>query len=122
MIGPAQRRIAAALGLIALLTACGPDEIPTAGGAAGMRRLTEDQYRNSIADIFGSDILIAGRFDPVVRPEHGLLAAGTSEIADKLRSMQFVPFTSTPEQFADIVRNDLTRWTNLVREAKLKAE
>ncbi len=47
---------------------------------------------------------------------------GTSEIAEKLRSMQFVPFTSTPEQFADIVRNDLTRWTNLVREAKLKAE
>ena len=47
---------------------------------------------------------------------------GTNEIADKLRSMQFVPFTSTPEQFADIVRNDLARWSHLVREARLKAE
>ncbi len=81
MIGPAHRRTAAALVLFTLMTACGPDEIPTGGGAAGMRRLTEDQYRNSIADVFGSDILIAGRFDPVMRPEHGLLAAGTSEIA-----------------------------------------
>jgi hypothetical protein len=43
-----------------------------------MRRLTEDQYRQSIADIFGADIKVAGRFEPEVRD--GLLAVGTSEV------------------------------------------
>ena len=67
--------------VLTALSACDPAEVPTSGGPAGMRRLTEDQYRNSITDIFGPDILVAGRFDPIVRPEHGLLAAGTSEIS-----------------------------------------
>ena len=44
-----------------------------------MRRLTEAQYRNIIADIFGTDIKVGGRFDPIVRPDQGLLAAGSSE-------------------------------------------
>lgn len=42
----------------------------------GMRRLTESQYRNAIADIFGRDIRIAGRFEPIVRPAHELIASG----------------------------------------------
>ncbi|WP_231635851.1 DUF1587 domain-containing protein [Novosphingobium sp. ST904] len=42
----------------------------------GMRRLTEAQYRNTIADIFGSDIRVAGRFEPIVRPAHQLIASG----------------------------------------------
>lgn len=42
----------------------------------GMRRLTEAQYRNTIADIFGSDIRVAGRFEPIVRPAHELIASG----------------------------------------------
>ena len=45
----------------------------------GLRRLTEEQYRNAIADIFGDDIKVGGRFDPIVRPDHGLIAAGASE-------------------------------------------
>lgn len=43
-----------------------------------MRRLTEAQYRNSIADIFGPDIIVAGRFEPIVRPVHELIATGAS--------------------------------------------
>lgn len=42
----------------------------------GMRRLTETQYRNSIADIFGPGIRVAGRFEPIVRPAHELIASG----------------------------------------------
>lgn len=42
----------------------------------GMRRLTEAQYRNSIADIFGTDIRVSGRFEPIVRPAHELIASG----------------------------------------------
>lgn len=47
----------------------------------GMRRLTEAQYRNSIADIFGSDIRVAGRFEPIVRPAHQLIASGARSAA-----------------------------------------
>lgn len=45
----------------------------------GMRRLTEAQYRNTIADIFGPDIRVAGRFEPIVRPAHELIASGASD-------------------------------------------
>ncbi|TCM36058.1 DUF1588 domain-containing protein [Novosphingobium sp. ST904] len=47
----------------------------------GMRRLTEAQYRNTIADIFGSDIRVAGRFEPIVRPAHQLIASGARSAA-----------------------------------------
>ena len=60
---------------VVLLTACGRSEPPAAGGPVTVRRLTEAQYRNIIADLFGSQIVVAGRFDPIVRTE-GLLAVG----------------------------------------------
>lgn len=41
-----------------------------------MRRLTETQYRNAIADLFGPSIEIKGRFERIVRPELGLIATG----------------------------------------------
>jgi hypothetical protein len=44
-----------------------------------MRRLSESQYRNTIADIFGPDIRVAGRFEPVVRPVHELIASGARD-------------------------------------------
>lgn len=47
----------------------------------GLRRLTEAQYRNSIADIFGPEISVAGRFEPIVRPAHELIASGAREAA-----------------------------------------
>ena len=40
-----------------------------------MRRLTDRQYHNAVADLFGSDIEIGGRTDPLVRTD-GLLAVG----------------------------------------------
>src|SRR4051812_2836120 len=47
---------------------------------AGLRRLTESQYRNSIADIFGPGILVQGRFEPDQRVG-GLLAAGSTTLS-----------------------------------------
>jgi len=44
------------------------------------RRITESQYRNAIADIFGRDIKLNGRFEPGKR-EGGLLAIGNSELS-----------------------------------------
>jgi hypothetical protein len=68
------RLTVAALALLAL-SACGEPEPVSDGGPVVMRRLTEAQYRNIIADVFGSHIIVAGRFDPLVRTE-GLLAVG----------------------------------------------
>jgi hypothetical protein len=47
------------------------------GGPAVMRRLTESQYRATIADVFAPDVAIAGRFERGLR-EHGLIAVGSS--------------------------------------------
>jgi hypothetical protein len=44
---------------------------------AGMRRLTEGEYRNSIRDIFGPTITVQGRFEPE-RRIGGLLASSTT--------------------------------------------
>ncbi len=50
-------------------------ELP--GGPLVMRRLTEDQYRNTIKDVFG-DLAIGGRFEPDTRDEM-LIAVGASK-------------------------------------------
>ena len=39
----------------------------TAGGPPVLRRLTQAQYKHVIADVFGPDIKIGGRFDPDIR-------------------------------------------------------
>jgi len=57
------------------LTGCGPSEPDVEGTQPDIRRLTEDQYRNIIADVFGSAITVGGRFDEPVRKE-GLLTVG----------------------------------------------
>ncbi|NND66585.1 MAG: DUF1592 domain-containing protein, partial [Halioglobus sp.] len=48
------------------------------GGPAMLRRLTEAQYRATIADIFGPDVPVTARFERALRAE-GLIAVGTSE-------------------------------------------
>jgi hypothetical protein len=45
-----------------------------------LRRLTEQEYRNSIADIFGSNIVVEGAFEPGTRVG-GLLATSTSVLS-----------------------------------------
>jgi hypothetical protein len=59
------------------LTACGESEPETSGAPPNMRRLTVEQYRNVIHDVFGEHIEIASRFDPLVRTD-GLFAVGAS--------------------------------------------
>ena len=49
-------------------------------GPLAMRRLTEAQYRASIADVLGADLAIAGRFEPDNRRD-GLLAVGASFVS-----------------------------------------
>ena len=46
-------------------------------GPIAMRRITADQYRQTIADVFAPDIKVVGRFEPDPRRD-GLLAVGAS--------------------------------------------
>ena len=90
------RTAGAAFGLLLGLAACGPADGPaSSGGPVTMRRLTQDQYRQTIADIFGTDIKVAGRFEPDARKD-GLLALGTSSVT--ITSAGF-------EQYDGIARN-----------------
>jgi hypothetical protein len=81
-------RLKLSCGLAALafsvMAGCGQkvasDEPVTGGGAPEMRRLTESQYRNIIADVFGDDIVVGGRFDPTIRT-NGLIAIGASAVS-----------------------------------------
>src|SRR5580704_1355037 len=58
------------------LMSCDDREPHPAASAPTMRRLTEAQYRNVIADVFGEDIQVSGRFDSPARVD-GLLENGT---------------------------------------------
>ena len=76
------RRAFAACGAIALLSlaGCGDPAPKSSGGPPTVRRITQEQYTAIIADIFGPDIKVQGRFDPDVR-ESGLLAIGTAHVS-----------------------------------------
>jgi len=63
--------------LIFVLSGCAENEPPTDGSQTQFRRLTENQYRNTIKDVFGRNIIISGRFDPLERID-GLLSIGAS--------------------------------------------
>ena len=74
------RVVAMTLAMVPALSGCGNDEPKTEGGPAIVRLLTETQYRQIIADLFGSDIAVAGRFNPLNRT-NGLLTLGASKAA-----------------------------------------
>lgn len=50
----------------------------TIGGPVAMRRLNAEQYRGAVAEVFGEDIEIDGRFEPDSR-RAGLLAVGSAQ-------------------------------------------
>ena len=70
-------RGSAAVAMLALLTTCAPVEPEAKGVTASLRRLSNDQYRNIVADVFGPHITVAGQADALQRSE-SLLAVGAS--------------------------------------------
>lgn len=66
--------------LIAVLLGCEAADPTVTGGPLAMRRLTAEQYRNAIEDAFGSQVEVAGRFEPDNRRE-GLNALGAAMVA-----------------------------------------
>ena len=68
----------------ALALACSgalADQEPaTTGGDALVRRLTPEQYRQIVLNVFGPGLKIGGRFEPDIR-ENGLMAVGSSHVS-----------------------------------------
>jgi hypothetical protein len=87
---PSTRRIAIATLGGACLTLAASLAVTLTGAKAGdsltqtapsqIRRLTEPQYRTAIADAFGPDIKVIGRFEPDLRID-GLQAVGASAVS-----------------------------------------
>lgn len=73
------RLLAASSLLLLTLGACAPE--PDAGGGPAMtRRLTDAQYRQALADVFGADLKLVGKVEPDVRSD-GLVAIGTAAVS-----------------------------------------
>jgi hypothetical protein len=73
--------VAIAGGAYAVVTKFGgPAAPPYVPGDAVARRLTPDQYRTIIADVFGPEIQLGARFEPEVRID-GLLAIGAGKVS-----------------------------------------
>ena len=66
--------------LTAALLAAVPADAADTRIKVAVRRITETQYRHTIADVFGPEIKINARFEPEKR-EQGLLAVGNAELS-----------------------------------------
>lgn len=62
------------VGVLAAPAAPAAPDIAPAPGSAAVQRLTADQYRNIISDVFGADIDLGGKLEPEVR------AAGLAQV------------------------------------------
>jgi hypothetical protein len=51
-----------------------------AAGQVAMRRLTQDQYKQIVMDVFGPTVTLGGRFEPDMR-DSGLLAVGAAQVS-----------------------------------------
>lgn len=83
MTSPVRSRaftVAAALAVSLFAPGAAPNPEPiSSGGPLAMRRLSPDQYRASIGDIFGEDIVVNGQFESELRIE-GLAAIGATRV------------------------------------------
>src|ERR1044072_7852946 len=85
------------LSLTVLSALVGMAEAATSSQVVSMRRLTQAEYRNSIADIFGKEIEVRGSFEPTIRVG-GLQAASTSVLS--VTPVGFESFTNMADSIA----------------------
>ena len=99
--------LAAVVALIVIVHGRSESHEPASpGGELAARRLTQEQYKNIIADIFGADIKVGGRFEPDIR-KSGLLAVGASEVT--VTSAGFEQYDSMARTIASQVVDDRHR-------------
>jgi len=68
----------AAFGFVGLAGGAKADGTPA--GQVAMRRLTQEQYKQIVNDIFGPTVTLGGRFEPDMR-DAGLLAVGAAQVS-----------------------------------------
>ena len=90
------------------LCACEPAEPQSEAPLPDIRRLTEEQYRNIIADVFGAGITVSGRFDPLIRTD-GLLA--TSAWSSSVTSAGLIQYEEMARSIATQVTDESNRQT-----------
>ena len=71
-----------------------------------LRRLTEPEYRNSIADIFGKDVVVQGMFEPGIRMG-GMVAASSTVLS--LTPVGFGSFSKMADSIAVQVTGEKMR-------------
>jgi hypothetical protein len=109
--GPGLKRSLGGLLALALIgggvTACGNGEQglqarepAPVGGPSLLRRLTESQYRATVADIFSPEIPVLARFERGLR-SHGLIAVGTSEAG--MSSFSVEQYDAAAQGVADFI-------------------
>src|SRR5215471_18043876 len=98
----------AVVGLIALTTASA--QVPKSPAVRPMkvalRRITETQYRHTIADVFGPEIKINARFEPEQRVDR-LLAIGSAQLS--LTSSGFEQYFALASSISDQVLDEKRR-------------
>src|SRR5262249_17291570 len=71
-----------------------------------LRRLTEQEYRNSITDIFGKEIEVRGSFEPTIRSS-GLAAVSTASLS--VTPVGFESFSKMANDIAGQVTDEKLR-------------
>src|SRR5215813_13641707 len=103
--------LGALIGLLGLVPAT-PAQTPkpTSGGVVpvkvALRRITETQYRHTIADVFGPEIKINARFEPEQRVDR-LLAIGSAQLS--LTSSGFEQYFALASSISDQVLGEKQR-------------
>jgi tripartite-type tricarboxylate transporter receptor subunit TctC len=99
-----------ALGLMGSRRSQALPDVPTMAEASG---------HDLPADIVNGFMLPAGAPKPVVEFLHGAVVKvmAMPDVREKLASMGFDPVASTPDQFADWIRNEIPRWGKVIRDA-----
>jgi hypothetical protein len=86
----------------------GQSSVHVASTKVGLRRMTESQYRHTIADVFGPTVKVEARFEPE-RREEGLLALGSAVLS--LTSSGFEQYFALASSISDQVLTEQQRAT-----------
>lgn len=92
---------------IALAFSACSEPVPVIDGVEPtLRRLTEQQYRNIISDLFGEHIIVSGRFDPILRQD-GLVAIGAGSAT--ISASSFDKYEKLAHSIADQIVSERNR-------------
>ena len=103
------RKFAVSVLSLTVLSAVAISAVPAMAASsqvASMRRLTQEEYRNSIADIFGKEIEVRGAFEPTIRIA-GLQATSTAVLS--VTPVGFESFTNMADSIAVQVTSEKYR-------------